>query len=570
MMSSAMRRIVRPGGALARGLGFTAAAPAAAAIARFNSGAIGAAPPRPAPAALALLDHAAAAAAPRGLAGALARLMALVPRLPVLVAAAGVALGGALIVLGGAAGALAAAATVGAGAWAAGRLSAIARAASASAALRESAMNPGSVDRMPASAGFRLDAPTGSAPGPDSADAAQFKQALRRAYAGVQARTSNPPVRPPPLDLVRVASDTVAALDPRVTMTRWTQAQVSIPPSLAALTVRHGLAEVMCYPSFDTPMYKPLVARSAELFLPNIHLIPENSISLLETNQAFIEAYLVGLNHEFGRELLWRGYPTDQRGSFFRQFWDAASYLDPGGDPAAARERLRDIPPIHRWAASSRLGDHDNRQAAGPPRDEVVLTIRGDLLAKYPTAVIYAHKAQWRPLGGPINNKLQRMPVELSPAEEEAPPVHLVKTPLYQAKVEPDIYFLGFDLTVEEARGESGDKPDDDAGWFFVIKERPSEPRFGLDTGTGSALAVWNDLNWATALPAGRRFLPSVRAAALKVPAGAPADLDKIPQWNEDKFVEWGPNSSSADLAYILYQAPVLVATHAAEMLGAA
>ena len=33
----------------------------------------------------------------------------------------------------------------------------------------------------------------------------------------------------------------------------------------------------------------------------------------LETRRAFIEAVLVGLNHEMGRELLWRGYPTDQR-----------------------------------------------------------------------------------------------------------------------------------------------------------------------------------------------------------------------------------------------------------------
>ena len=32
------------------------------------------------------------------------------------------------------------------------------------------------------------------------------------------------------------------------------------------------------------------------------------------TDNSFVEAFLVGLNHEMGRELLWRGYPTDQRG----------------------------------------------------------------------------------------------------------------------------------------------------------------------------------------------------------------------------------------------------------------
>ena len=80
----------------------------------------------------------------------------------------------------------------------------------------------------------------------------------------------------------------------------------------------------MAYPGIDLPMYEPLKAISAELFLPNINLIEQNSITLLETNQKFIEAYMVGLNHEFARELLWREYPTDQRGSYFRQFWDVA------------------------------------------------------------------------------------------------------------------------------------------------------------------------------------------------------------------------------------------------------
>ena len=71
----------------------------------------------------------------------------------------------------------------------------------------------------------------------------------------------------------------------------------------------------MAYPVIDMPMYEPLKNLSSELFLPNINLIEPNSITLLETNQRFIESYMVGLNHEFARELLWREYPTDQRGS---------------------------------------------------------------------------------------------------------------------------------------------------------------------------------------------------------------------------------------------------------------
>ena len=59
---------------------------------------------------------------------------------------------------------------------------------------------------------------------------------------------------------------------------------------------------------------------------------------------------MVGLNHEFARELLWREYPTDQRGSTFRQFWDRARVLRRRERSATRRckESLRDIPPLHR------------------------------------------------------------------------------------------------------------------------------------------------------------------------------------------------------------------------------
>src|SRR5690606_24588261 len=86
--------------------------------------------------------------------------------------------------------------------------------------------------------------------------------------------------------------------------------------------------------------------------------------------------------------------------------------------------------------------------------------------------------------------------VELSPSQEEKPPRDIVKTPLYQAQVAPDIYFFGFDLTAEEAKGDDGTQEGDDPGWFFVIKERPGEPRFGLDIDKQPAINIWNDLSW--------------------------------------------------------------------------
>ena len=56
--------------------------------------------------------------------------------------------------------------------------------------------------------------------------------------------------------------------------------------------------------------------------IPGLGLIKRPDMAtLLETNNRFIEAYLVGLNHEMARELLWREYPTDQRGTYFNSFW---------------------------------------------------------------------------------------------------------------------------------------------------------------------------------------------------------------------------------------------------------
>ena len=122
-----------------------------------------------------------------------------------------------------------------------------------------------------------------------------------------------------------------------------------------------------------------------ELFVPNLNLVEPDSVTLLETNQRFIEAYMVGLNHEFARELLWREYPTDQRGSYFRQFWDVRKKIAAGG--RRRRRPARSSRTSRRSTsgrAASDLGDHDNREAGRAHEEELVLVIRGELLKKYP------------------------------------------------------------------------------------------------------------------------------------------------------------------------------------------
>jgi hypothetical protein len=453
-------------------------------------------------------------------------------------------------------------------------------------AIDDSIAAPGDVADIPKVPGFAV-VPVGQDPAPptgaaDSPEGTRFKAGLVgvRTLIGVsriaadKEAAKGPAGRP--LSFGTIVTTVVASINPDVTVPLRTLSTISLPGRLLPF-VKEGFKEPFAYPQFDMPMYKPLYELSAELFLPNLNLIAQNSITLLETNQAFIEAYMVGLNHECARELLWREYPTDQRGSYFRQFWDVNAFFDttPEVDPERQKEKLRDITKLHSWPRASALKDHDNRQAAGAAKEEIVLTIRGELLKKYPNAVIYAHRAEWQLKtdgSGAIDPTQQRLLVALTPAEEDNPPRSIVRTPLYEAKVDPDIFFFGFDLTDTEVRGGTGENPDDDPGWFFVIRERPGEPRFGFDIGAAdpNRISVWNDLGWDNVQPGAPGSFVVIDGAMNTFEVQAPVlpeDEEKQTQHDDDVAIKWNNNMNAADVAYVLYQSPVLVAVHGAEML---
>jgi hypothetical protein len=417
---------------------------------------------------------------------------------------------------------------------------------------------------------FGVESPATAAGTADTPEAAKFKQALGTLFGlNRDVAKANTPVARAQLDLVAIAQNTIATINPARTIPLRFYRTVGIPERIK-IGLRETFIEAMAYPRIDEPMYRPLADIGSELLLPNISLIPPDSISLLETNQKFIESYMVGLNHEFARELLWREYPTDQRGSYFRQFWDVSGFQNIEALSAdALREKLYNIPKLHRWSVASELGSHDNRQPPGsPPKDEVVLAIRGELLKRYPTAVIYAHKAAWQTRAdGSIDKSLIRIPITLTGAEEDNPPRDKVKTPLYEAKIDPDITFFGFDLTSREAKGNPAT---DDAGWFFVMKERPGEPRFGLDIErTGAPLNSWSDLAWndVTTQNGLLRINAGMNEHVLTTAPPASEGPEELAQHEEDRQVRWNRSTNAADVAYVLYQLPVLVAVHAAELL---
>lgn len=594
-VSTQMRRILRPRGRVVKKLAFAARnSTPHDLVRRLNAGEVLPAPMKPVPAAPlseATLADAVQAPQPRWLADLLAQFpwlprATLILALIMLVLSLIMALVAAPLALWLAG--LVAAAALG---YAYRALRRMQRELAAPQVFADGAQTPEMVALAPKSPDFRLTTLTEtfrpSLGDTDSAEGLRFKQAVTEIYAvDVAARTAGFVPARQALSLSGVTAGIVQALHPAQSLSRLVLDRILLPGRFQPKFDAAQVDEIMNYPRFDLPMYKPLVDLDSEWFLPNLNHIPPDSITLLETNQKFIEAYMVGLNHEMARELLWREYPTDQRGSYFRQFWDVSGYLpEAGEDPGTLAERLKDIPEIHTWTRQSGLGDHDNREVNGAKEAEVVLVIRGELLKRYPTAVIYAHKARWQMKKNPdgtdsdqIDNTVERDLADVPAGLEDNPPHDIVKTPLYSAKIEPDIYFFGFDLTAEAAKGTDGSHPGDEKepGWFFVIKERPGEPRFGFDIGgPNTEFNTWSDVAWedvTPGLPEGGflEITGAMHTLPPLTPPGDPAQAEyeeELEQHGEDKQVSWSSAADAADVAYVTFQVPVMVAVHASEML---
>jgi hypothetical protein len=389
-------------------------------------------------------------------------------------------------------------------------------------------------------------------------------------------REQQPPVAPvPPADFVPNLKQTVAeALDPRYTMQQRVWARLRVYEDVQKQA--DPLDEIMWEPKFPQPMYEPLRALSQDMILPGVERVPQNTVLLLKTNRRFLESYMAGLNHEFAGELLWRGYPTDQRGSYFRQFWDVRDRvptpnelqeLDDSGDIEELQKKYLDIEQIHRWSGN-RLGQN---QLAGASPEQLVLVIRGDLLKKYPNTVIYAVDrvrldiavpAEGQPTvpalheylrysgTGDPDDAINKFLEGEAPFSGEGPYVPVY--PIFRGDLPPDLSFFGFPFDRTEVLGK-----------YFIIEERIAETRFGLDmpgVTEPKILKSWADLAWD------HFALPSDDAAS-----GWHLN-DRGPQLDAGDMTEtdWWRNGNTptpAQIAHITMQLPVRVAIDPALLL---
>ena len=137
-----------------------------------------------------------------------------------------------------------------------------------------------------------------------------------------------------------------------------------------------GKYPIMAYPKFPDPTSFYLREISEKFLLPSVDALKMNTIASFMSNPVFEEAFLSGMNTEMARELLWREYPTDERGSYFCKFWDQAELPEDFG------KGYFDVKPLHLWTKP--LGKN-HEEGKG---NMIVFTIRSELMQIYPRTAI--------------------------------------------------------------------------------------------------------------------------------------------------------------------------------------
>ncbi|MDF5753244.1 hypothetical protein [Spongiactinospora sp. TRM90649] len=315
---------------------------------------------------------------------------------------------------------------------------------------------------------------------------------------------------------VQIAPDVLtgrlaSALHPGEGIVRRLNACLSVPGAID----QPGLAPLMSHPVFAAPMSLAMLAETPEWLLPGLGDFPAERVGLLQSNNRFIESYLVGLNHEMMSELLWREYPTDQRGSPFRRFWP-----QPGSDS--------DVPPLTDWHTS--LGMHGNFI-----QDLTVLLVRGEIVRRFPDMVVTAVRA--------VLPEGATRPTPSTVPED-------VSHPLFTLPLDPATAAYAFAVPPGELTAPvSAEAP----GWFMVFQEHDYRMRFGFDV-ANETFGKWDDLDWPRVDPTNRGF--AVAGTDITAPGENPLNL------------VWGSGADSTHIARIALQKPFSVAMHAALLLG--
>jgi len=278
---------------------------------------------------------------------------------------------------------------------------------------------------------------------------------------------------------------------------------------------------IMAAPRFNRPMWQALADWNQDWLIPNLGLVDKTDfVTLLFDNPRFSEGYLIGLSDEMGRELLWRGFPTDQRGTYFWRMWRD------GVD-----EWSKQIAEFAPGPLGNHLGGNNGEQPVNP---RAVMLVRGAVVKRHPEALFVAVERDGD-----------------HGAFSEVPTGDAKGAILFHAALGTDTILVGFNLTRSDI--EHGN-------WWFLLAEHPGAPRFGLDLPADgdplppllapSATVSINDLKWGQ-LPMPGGFLDAGSSGASVT--------------TKNGKVKWA--ASSADAARILLQNPARAAFEAKAMM---
>jgi hypothetical protein len=319
------------------------------------------------------------------------------------------------------------------------------------------------------------------------------------------------PTGPPPITMQTptLAQTLTAALLPSIGILKRLDGRIQVPANLGG---GNTTVPVMACPQFTAPLAMALLQNHLDYLLPGLGNFPDDSVTLLQTNGVFVEAFLVGANHEMNRELLWREYPTDRRGTPFRYFWPR-----PDGNP--------DIPPITNWPLTTALG----MNGAGNGLDlenMIVLLVRGEVLRRYPRTIVYA-----------APGRIDGTTLTLDTSVQWTAPQFLLR-------LSSTTTAFAYPLRETDVRGIPG--------YYFVFSEPVTGPRFNFDETSSGPPQFWTDLAWDQ-VPQSRGFA----IAGLDVAPPAQETGPNSPQWNKD----------AADMGRISFARPYRVGFHADQLL---
>jgi hypothetical protein len=306
----------------------------------------------------------------------------------------------------------------------------------------------------------RINAPLVSATQQGAANVGAYTVAGRKVARKTWLRAGAPVPTPP------VVGGPVATFIPAVVLAPVVARTPATPPPPAPPSDAGAVPTGAFAPRFARPMSEPLSERFPELMLPGLGSIPPDGAAIVESNAAFIEAFLTGANQALAYELLWRGLPSDPKATAFQRFWAHAG-------------NGRDIDDISTWTPDSTAGSHVISATA------MILLLRGEIVRRYPTMVVSVVPATWNTDG------------------TRSPAASGMTLPAFRGRIGEDMLYAGFaQLTADAVIGTP--KAPGSAGSYFLLSENVSDPRFGLDLAGGTTPPTRATLSWTQLnLPSG-------------------------------------------------------------------